>query len=95
MYHYEEKKQAMAARRLANEAPEGGVMSHVRTNLVSRAQSAKKAVRELIIPSENPPREASLIKHGRDYVTDKLERSAEKLRQTIKELEERGETPPH
>ena len=44
VYHYEDKKQQqMAARKLASEAPEeGGFMSQVGTNLVSRAQSAKK-----------------------------------------------------
>ena len=86
----------MEARKLADEATEkGGFLSQVGTNLVSRAQSASKAVRELIIPTEGSPSKASLLRRSRDYVSDKLERSAEKLRQTIKELEERGETPPH
>ena len=60
VYHYEDKKryeekkqQLMEARKLADESTkEGGFMSQVGTNLVSRVQSTKKAVRELIIPSE-------------------------------------------
>ena len=55
VYSAERRQQAMAERQLADEATEGGFMSQVGTNLVSRAQSATKAVRELIIPSEISP----------------------------------------
>ena len=98
VYSAERRQQAMAERQLADEATEGGFMSQVGTNLVSRAQSAKQVVRQLIVPSEkSPPREGSLIDRGKEFMSaqrDKLERSAEKLKQAIQEIEKRGETPP-
>ena len=99
VYSAERRQQAMAERQLADEATEGGFMSQVSTNLVSRAQSATKAVRQLIIaPEISPLREGLLLERGKEFMSserDKLERSAEKLRSVIKELEERKESPPH
>ena len=48
-----------------------------------------------LIPPEGEP---TLMDRGMDLMSsgrDKLQQSAEKLRAAIKELEDRGETPPH
>ena len=79
---------AMAERRLQDE---GGFMAQVVTNLVA---GTRQIVRQLI-PEEGAP---TLMERGMGLMStgrDKLQKSAEKLRAAIKELEARGETPPH
>ena len=93
VYSREEKKReaAMAERRQTDETTEGGFMSQVGTNLVT---GARQIARQLIPPEGEP----TLIDRGMEFVStgrDKLQKSAEKLRAAIKEIEDRGETPPH
>ena len=93
VFSREEKKRAaaMSERRLAEEGGEGGFMAQVGTNLVA---GTRQIVRQLI-PEEGEP---TLMDRGRGLVSagrDKLQKSAEKLRAAIKELEDRGETSPH
>ena len=48
-----------------------------------------------LIPPEGEP---TLIERGMGLMSsgrDQLQKSAEKLRAAIKEIEDRGETPPH
>ena len=93
VYSREEKKKsaAMAEPRQLDEATEGGFMAQVGTNLVA---GTRQIVRQLIPPEGEP----TLMERGMDLMSsgrDKLQRSAEKLRAAIKEIEDRGETPPH
>lgn len=93
VFSREEKKRvaAMAERRQLDEATEGGFMAQVGTNLVA---GTRQIVRQLIPPEGEP----TLMERGMGVVSsgrDKLQKSAEKLRAAIKEIEDRGETPPH
>ena len=66
-------------------------MAQIGTNLAS---GAKQIARQLI-PTEGEP---TLVDRGMEFVStgcDELQKSAEKLRAAIKQIEDRGETPPH